>query len=101
LIAPTETGNVTDTDFFRVSALKGGVESGPHLVRSTKVTAHVRTHADIHTGGRAEMKVGIKARDRMDLTYRDIDACSKRLEPVGWQVPEVSLYSPQIFKHDF
>ncbi len=47
------------------------------------------------------MKVGIKAGYRMDLTYRDIDLCSKRLELVGWQVPEVSLYSPQFFKHDF
>jgi hypothetical protein len=46
------------------------------------------------------MKVGIKARYRMNLTYRDINRCSKRLEPVGWQVSETALYGPQFFEHD-
>jgi hypothetical protein len=46
------------------------------------------------------MEVGIEAGDRVDLTHGDTDSGSKRLELVGWQVPEVSLYRPQFVKHD-
>lgn len=46
------------------------------------------------------MKVRIKAGYGMDLTYGDIDFCGKRFEPVGWQVSEIALYRPQLFKHD-
>ena len=47
------------------------------------------------------MKVGIKAGDRMDLAYRDVNLGSKRPELVGWQVAKIALYGPQFFKHDF
>jgi hypothetical protein len=100
LVAPAQAGNVADTNFFRVGALKSGVESGADLVASTQVAAHVRTDAHVHLRCRTEMKVGIKAGYRMDLTYRDMDVRSERLELVGRQVAEIALYGSQFFKHD-
>jgi hypothetical protein len=100
LVAPAEAGNVTNANFFRVGALKGRVKGGANLVTSAKMAAHVRTDAHVHLWRRAEMKVRIKAGYRVDLTDRDVDGFSKRFEPVGWQVPEIALYRPQLFKHD-
>jgi hypothetical protein len=100
MVAAAEAGNVTDRHFFRVSALEGGVESGPDLIPSTKMATHVRTYAHVHLRWRAEMKVGIKASYRMDLTYWDMNVRSERLQLVGGQVAEIALYGPQFFKHD-
>ena len=46
------------------------------------------------------MKMGIEARDRMDLTDGDVDLGGERPDLVGRQVAEISLYGPQFFKHD-
>jgi len=100
VVAPAEARNITDRHFFRVRALESGVESGSNLVPSAKVAAHVRAHANIHLRWRAEMKVRIKAGYCVDLTYRDMNVRSERLELVGWQIAEIALYGPQFFKHD-
>jgi hypothetical protein len=46
------------------------------------------------------MKMGIKAGYRVDLTYGDVNLSRERLELIGGQVAEISLYGPQFFKHD-
>ena len=45
--------------------------------------------------------MGIKARNRMDLTYRNSYFCREKLKLLGGQISEVSLYGPKFFKHDF
>jgi hypothetical protein len=100
VVATAEARNVADTDFIWVHASKNGVEFGPHLVTSAKVATHVSADSHVHLRGRAEMKVRIEARDRVNLTYWDIDFCRKRVKPVGWQVSEIALYGPQLVKHD-
>jgi hypothetical protein len=46
------------------------------------------------------MEVRIEAGYGMYLTYRYIDAGGEGLEPVGWQITEISLDGSQFFKHD-
>jgi hypothetical protein len=46
------------------------------------------------------MKVRIEAGYGVNLTDRYIDAGGECLEPVGWEITEISLYGPQFFKHD-
>jgi hypothetical protein len=100
LVAAAEARNVTDRNFFRVRALKGGIESGTDLIPSAKMAAHVGADANVHLRWRIEMKVGIKAGYGMDLTNRDTDVRSEGLELFGGQVAEIALYGPQFFKHD-
>jgi hypothetical protein len=100
LVAPAETGNITDGNFLHVGTLKGSVKGRPDLVASAQVTAHVGAHAHVDFWRRAEMKVGIEAGYRMDLTDRDVYLSRERLELIGGQVAEISLYGPQFFKHD-
>lgn len=46
------------------------------------------------------MKVGIKARYRMNLTDWNMNVRGERLELFGRQVAEIALYGSQFFKHD-
>jgi hypothetical protein len=100
LIAAAQAGNIADGNILLVGAFEGGVESGPDLVASAKMAGHVGAHTHVDFRGRAEVKMGIEAGYGVDLTDRNIDFCGERLEPVGWQIPEIFLYGPQLFKHD-
>lgn len=94
LIASPEARYVANANFFYVGTLKSGVESSADLITSTQVAAHVGADTRIDAWRRAEMKVGIEAGYRVNLTDGDIDFRGKRRKPVGGQVTEIALYGP-------
>ena len=46
------------------------------------------------------MEMGIEAGHRVDLTHGDVNLSRERLQLIGGQVAEISLYGPEFFKHD-
>ena len=69
-----------------------------HFRAAAQVTAHICT--DLHLGSRSggEVKVGIEAGDRVNLAYRNVDACSELLELIRGQVAKLLLDRPELIE---
>ena len=79
LVALTKAGHVTNGNLLSLAATKGLVQGGFHFSAAAQVTAHVRAYAHINSSRWREMKMRIKARDRVDLTEGHIDLGSELL----------------------
>ena len=59
------------------------------------MAAHVVADAHFGFGGRHEMKMGIEARDAVQLVERSLRAIGKGFEFRLWQITEAKLYGSQ------